>query len=670
AWFGEAGVSVAHITPQLGGLLTAGAAPSDVLSGLRRVFWGGDVLRRAPVDALSRLAPDCESVNFYGATETPQAIAFHRVAPQGPDGVLPIGKAVDGFTLEVIDGEIVVRSQLLTLGYVRDGVLPEAQTGETAYATGDVGVVDKDGQITVRGRRDDQVKMRGFRVEMAEVTAAALAYSGVVQAITLNIGDREQPRLCCFVQPEDGRSIDTDALRDHLETRLPAYMVPERTVAVASMPLLPNGKIDRQALIAAEQATVAPIAEGAPLDTVEAKLVAKWSDLFPGRPVTPASTFAGLGGDSLSYVNAYLSLEQVLGRVPDGWTTLPISSLAAGAAQSAKPSVFAELESAMVMRALAITLVVASHFQLIYSGGAATSALFWVSGFLFGGLQLRECDRLKSLEPIARLLRGVTVPLAVLTFPIVLLKAVTHHGVDLSTLLLNVDLLDYTHRAPGPDYLLWYVHCVVHMLLIIGGLVLAFRLLRVPRPALAAIITAVVVGAFTKFILPGFYLPDFWREPVQGASFFGHSPSAHLATFALAALAGLLDGRKRWIALALTLAYAVLSGPGYGWIDAAAIAITAAALVLAPRIRAPRILQAPIYATAGASLFIYLLHFRFLQVIGGALHLPVIVAFAAAIVGGVIAWRAWNFAAGRLARGLPRLRWSPQTGRVSNAQRV
>jgi hypothetical protein len=205
------------------------------------------------------------------------------------------------------------------------------------------------------------------------------------------------------------------------------------------------------------------------------------------------------------------------------------------------------------------------------------------------------------------------------------------------------------------------------MLLIIGGLVLAFRLLRVRRPALAAIITGVVIGAFTKFILPGFYLPDFWREPVRGVSVFGHSPSAHLATFALAALAGLLDGRKRWVALVVTLAYAALSGPSYGWIDAAAIAVTASALVLAPRIRAPRIFQAPIYATAGASLFIYLLHFRFLQVIGGALHLPVIVAFAAAIVGGVLAWRAWNFAAGRLACGLPRLRWSAQTVRVSNA---
>ncbi|HWE47067.1 MAG TPA: amino acid adenylation domain-containing protein [Caulobacteraceae bacterium] len=680
AWFGETRVTVAHITPQLGGLLTTGAAASERLPDLRRVFWGGDVLRRASVKALARLAPDCESVNFYGATETPQAVAFHRVAGHGPDGALPIGRAVDGFTLQVVDatgrpapngepGEIVVRSQLLTLGYVRDGMLPQARTEEAFYATGDVGVMDDDGQITVRGRSDDQLKIRGFRVEMAEITAAALAFpTGVAQAITLNVGDRERPRLCSFVQPAEGRVIDTDALRRHLEMRLPAYMVPERIVATTAMPLLPNGKIDRQALIAAEQAAaVSPATADATLAGAEAVLVAKWSDVFPGRPVTRASSFAGLGGDSLSYVNAYLGLEQVLGRVPEGWTTLAIEQLAAGATRGVKRGLFASLESAMVLRALAIVLVVASHFQLVYSGGAATSALFWVSGFLFGGLQLRECDRLKSLEPIARLLRGVAVPLAVLTFPIIALKAVTHHGVDLSNLLMNVDLLDYTQQPPGPDYLLWYVHCVVHMLLIIGGLVLGFRLLRVRRPALAAIVTAAILGALSRFILPAFYLPDFWRAPVAGLSVFGHSPTAHLATFALAALAGLLDGRKRQIALAVTLAYAALSGPSYGWIDSAAIAATAAALVLAPRLRLPRVLQAPIYATAGASLFIYLLHFRFLQIVNGALHLPVIAAFAAAIVGGVAAWRAWNFGAKILARGLPQLHRFRQRAHPANA---
>src|SRR6202012_3624383 len=144
-----------------------------------------------------------------------------------------------------------------------------------------------------------------------------------------------------------------------------------------------------------------------------------------------------LGGDSLSYVNAYLSLEQVLGAVPEGWTTMPIVQLAAGAAHGGKRRLFGSLESAMVLRARAIVLVVGSHFQLVYSGGAATSALFWVSGFLFGGLQLLECDRLGTLEPIARLVSGVALPLALLTFPIVLLKVVTHHGADLSTLLLN-----------------------------------------------------------------------------------------------------------------------------------------------------------------------------------------------------------------------------------------
>ena len=118
-----------------------------------------------------------------------------------------------------------------------------------------------------------------------------------------------------------------------------------------------------------------------------------WQAFFGRQAVTAASSFAGLGGDSLSYVSAYLSLEDTLGEVPDNWTTMTIAELAATAQPAgAKRSALVTIESAILMRAVAICVVVGSHFQLFFSGGAGTSALLWVSGSIFGALQLREMD--------------------------------------------------------------------------------------------------------------------------------------------------------------------------------------------------------------------------------------------------------------------------------------
>ena len=401
-WFAKVRPTAAHMTPPLGRLLTAGRV-GRALDDLRYVFWGGDVLRRGHVEALAALAPDAESVNFYGATETPQAAAFYRVPRDFDEDRVPIGVGIDGFEIEIRDedacrvageaeGEIVVRSRFLTLGQVKDGALPWGRAGEAGYyATGDIGHRRADGQIGIQGRRDDQVKIRGYRVELAEITAATLGVAGVGQAITLNVGDAGEPRLAVFVEGD----ADPESVRAHLTGRLPAYMVPAEIEALAKLPLLPNGKIDRQALIAHGRAPAAAPAPAAkrPLGRVEALLVESWQSFFGRQTVTPASSFAGLGGDSLSYVSAYLSLEEALGEVPDNWTTMTVAELAATAQPADKKrSVFVAIESAILMRAVAICVVVGSHFGLFFSGGAGTSALLWVSGSIFGGLQLREMD--------------------------------------------------------------------------------------------------------------------------------------------------------------------------------------------------------------------------------------------------------------------------------------
>jgi amino acid adenylation domain-containing protein len=656
AWFTQARPTVAHMTPPLGQLLIAGRERA-VLPDLRYIFWGGDVLRRGLVDAVAARASNCESINFYGATETPQAAAFHRVPTIG-DGEerLPIGRGIDGFEIlapDAASGPIVIRSSFLTLGPVVEGRLPApAPPRLQDYATGDLGVRRPDGAVMIHGRQDDQVKIRGYRVEMAEVTACALAAPYIAQAITLNVGTNEAPRLGLFVQPLNPElTLDPSAIRARLAAALPDYMVPERVTPLAILPLLPNGKIDRQALIALASDRPAVSTLRAATTPAEKAIVAEWSDLF-GRPVGLDDSFASLGGDSLSYVTAFLSLEEILGATPEGWTTMSLANLAASAdGEPAKKGLLAWVESTILLRALAICTVVASHFQLIFTGGSATSALLFVSGYIFGGLQLNEMEHQRSLKPLGRLLRGLLLPLMAYELANTALKLITHQPIRLSGLLLYTDLLDYRglpsegpNAYGGHDAVMWYVHCIFHVILLYGASFwLLDRVFKIARPALMTALVLLAVGLLGRFVLPFAFVPDFGRAPLDMMSVFKHSPTTHMATFALAALAGFLKGRGR---VALTIAaalYAWASSPFYTIGDAAVLAPIAALVLFAPKLPWPRPLSKPVYLIAGASLFIYLLHFKVLGAWTRLTSASLVFAWIAAVVFGVVAWRCWTF---------------------------
>lgn len=662
SWFEDVRPTAAHMTPPLGHLLTAGKARA--LPDLRYVFWGGDVLRHSLVEAVAALAPNVESINFYGATETPQAAAFHRVSASDTEERLPIGRGIDGFDVVVDeDGAIVIRSRFLTLGPVIEGRLPPpAAPAVQIYDTGDLGELRPDGAVMIRGRRDDQVKIRGYRVEMAEITAAALRAPYVAQAVTLNAGT-DTARLALFIQPLNGAlSLNPDALRARLASGLPDYMVPETILVMPVLPLLPNGKVDRQALIARARTRPAAAPSRAATTPAEKALVADWSDLF-AREVGVDDSFAGLGGDSLSYVTAYLSLEDTLGQVPESWTTMTLGELAATAGGEAPTKgLFGWIESAILLRAVAICGVVASHFQLIFTGGSATSALLFVSGYIFGALQLNEMDHQRSLKPLGRLLKGLLLPLLAYELANTALKLVTHEPVRLSSLLLYTDFLDYRGLpAEGPnaygghDPVMWYVHCIFHVILLYGAIFwLLDRVLKLKKPALVSAITVLTVGLLGRFVLPFFFVPDFGRAPLDMMSVFKHAPTTHMATFALAALAGLLKGRGR---IAFTIAaavYAIASSPFYTIGDAAVLAPIAALVLFAPKVPWPRLLSKPVYMIAGASLFIYLLHFKVLGVWTRVTDASLAFAWVAAIVVGVVAWSCWNLGM-KLLPSLPAL---------------
>ncbi|HEU0053267.1 MAG TPA: amino acid adenylation domain-containing protein, partial [Longimicrobium sp.] len=318
-WMREAGVTVAHLTPAMGQLL-ADAAEGERIDSLRRAFFVGDVLRRADVRRLVDLAPGLTVVNYYGSTETQRAVSYHVVDPEAErKEIIPLGRGIPGVQLLVRDaagelagvgevGEIWLRSAHLAAGYLGDAALSASRfvvnpwTGKARdrlYRTGDLGRYRPDGEVEPLGRADQQVKVRGFRVELGEVESALAAHAAVREAAVIaremEDGDR---RLVAYWVPVEG-SVEPDAasLRPHLKALLPEYMVPSAYVRLDRLPLTANGKLDRRALPEPE-----PVAtdsrSAAPRTPTEEILAQIWAEVLRVESVGVYDDFFALGGHS------------------------------------------------------------------------------------------------------------------------------------------------------------------------------------------------------------------------------------------------------------------------------------------------------------------------------------------------------------------------------------
>ncbi len=334
AWAARQGITVAHLTPAMGQVLTEppgdGTGPAPIPS-LRYVLLVGDVLTRLDVDRLRRLAPGVTCVNLYGSTETQRAVGYHVVEPDaGLAGqralqVLPLGRGMEDVQILVVNtainaseqlagigevGEIWMRSPHLARGYLGDEALTRERfranpfsgpfpggEADRVYRTGDLGRYLPDGEVAFAGRADQQVKIRGFRIEPGEIQAAIGRLEGVRESVVVVREERGDRYLVAYVVPESGAAPDlTGRLRPFLAARLPDYMVPAAFVELAVLPLTPNGKVDRRAL-PAPQRQAARIA--APRGPVEERLAGVWADLLRLDRVGAHDNFFDLGGHSL-----------------------------------------------------------------------------------------------------------------------------------------------------------------------------------------------------------------------------------------------------------------------------------------------------------------------------------------------------------------------------------
>ncbi|CAM2064459.1 Amino acid adenylation domain-containing protein [Sulfidibacter corallicola] len=327
SWMAEEGVTVANLTPAMVRLLVQQARQVR-LPDLRQCFTIGETLTRQTVSSLREVAPDVRVVNLYGTTETSRAFAYYEVPEAATDELpeeIPLGCGREGAQVLVLDadlrpvgvgevGEIYVRSPFLTAGYLDDPAATAerflvnpfgSDEADRMYRTGDWGSYDAAGQIHFRGRRDGQIQVRGFRVELAEIEAKIAAF-GVAQAVVRP--RRSAPdQLVAYLVGVD----DPQALRAHLSARLPGFMVPAAFVALAALPLTPAGKLDERAL--PEPEMVAQRAYVAPRNEVEHEVCEIWREVLDVDRVGIHDDFFELGGHSLMASQVTARIEGAMG---------------------------------------------------------------------------------------------------------------------------------------------------------------------------------------------------------------------------------------------------------------------------------------------------------------------------------------------------------------------
>ena len=290
----------------------------DYLRSVGQIMTGGESMRLSVAKAAWTALPRTRLMNAYGPTEcTTFATMFPITGPETLGAIVPIGRPIDNASAYILDkygnrvpvgipGELYLGGDGVAQGYWRQpdataaSFMPDHLGGEPdgrLYRTGDIAVFRDDGNIVFLGRRDRQIKLSGYRIELTEIEAMLETHPDVTQAVVVVTSD-DPARLAAFIATSSG--AQPALLRDFLLARLPVYMVPSQFEIRDKLPLTPAGKLDREAL--ARQVTpVTGEGENAPPRTPIEKLLAQiWEELLQAEGVGVNDNFFDLGGHSLA----------------------------------------------------------------------------------------------------------------------------------------------------------------------------------------------------------------------------------------------------------------------------------------------------------------------------------------------------------------------------------
>jgi acyl-coenzyme A synthetase/AMP-(fatty) acid ligase len=330
-WFAEERVTVYNSVPALFRDFVHTLTPEETLPKLRLIHLGGEPVSAMDVELYKKhFSASCVLVHHWGSNETgtvAQSIIGKTTAIHG--NTAPASRPGEGRDILVLDedgnplgfnhvGEIAVKSRHLAVGYWRKPELTKAAFlrdpaggDERIFRTGDLGLLRPDGFLEHHGRKDFQIKVRGQRVEIAEIDIALSKHESIKEAVTIAREDTPgDKRLVAYVVPNQRPASTSKDLRMFLQERLPDYMVPSVFVFVEAMPLTPSGKLDRRALPIPCQVRDNDTAGCVmPSDTVEHQLVEIWQKLLNVQPVGINDNFFDIGGHSLLLLKLHGELQ-------------------------------------------------------------------------------------------------------------------------------------------------------------------------------------------------------------------------------------------------------------------------------------------------------------------------------------------------------------------------
>lgn len=366
-------------------LVEHGPAP---LGGMRLLLVGGEQLLPRYVRRFLAECPRVRLVNTYGPTEATVFVSTHEVdAGDGRAPRVPIGRPVASAELHVRRtdgsaaapgerGELYIGGPVLARGYLNEPEMTaerfiEDQAAGRLYRTGDIVQARPDGALEFVGRADDQVKVRGYRVEPGEVEAQLAAHPEVSQAAV--VARSEIPghvRLVAYVALDGGGAAAPARLRAHLRTRLPEHMIPSAFVVLERLPLTARSKVDRAALPPPPREP--PAAPGAPATALALAIAATFAEVLELDAVDPGEDFFELGGNSLlaiavlARLRAASGLELPVAAVFEARTARALAALA-GTRAASDTDRFPDLSAVSRAHATAVPATVGQAKALLVS---------------------------------------------------------------------------------------------------------------------------------------------------------------------------------------------------------------------------------------------------------------------------------------------------------------
>jgi surface polysaccharide O-acyltransferase-like enzyme len=561
---------------------------------------------------------------MYGQTEATARMSY--LPPElAVDHPTAVGVPVPGGSIEIEGGEIVYRGPNVMLGYATSPTdLAKGRTID-ALRTGDLGRITDEGLVEVVGRKARFVKVLGHRVDLDGLECALRS-----EGCDVRCAGRDG---CVIVSACGlGAAPSREALRRKV---LRASGVPRGAVSVVPVeehPTLPTGKPDYAAVV-----RLAGPPEGPPSTSSSLPVAALYAALLHRADVGPDSTFTSLGGDSLSYVEVSIRLEELLGQLPPSWHVTPVGELERLRGSGATPSPttsgersvprvplrWRSMETSVWLRALAILLIVGTHADLFALQGTA-NALLVIAGYQLVRFQLSEPDRRARVRRILRSASRVVVP------SLVVIWAAHFLGGFYEPRNLFLSNWVFGEERLGRPWRFWFIEALVVALLVVAALCAVPAFHRVERRWPLGVPFTLTVAAFVLFRLPILDLPV---PRMHGSAL------VVLYLFLLGwTLARAATSRQRWLLTAVAVA-----SIGTFSFNPARDGLTIAFVLLMlwrPVTRVPAALVPAIQVLAAASLYIYVAHWQALEVLRG-LGVPPL-TFAGAMAVGLAYWWVWT----------------------------